>query len=500
MHKQALARQSELEARVAELEAKLRLREQQLFGRKSEAGGKAGEAVPTPKPKTPRGQQPGKPGPPRRDYSHLPAADEVVDLPPEQQLCSSCGLPFDPFPGTEDSAVLEVEVKAYRRVIRRRRYRPTCGCGAHPGIVTAPAADRVIPKSLLGVSIWVEVLLDKFLYYRPTYRLLQQWQTLGLDLSLGTVTGGLQCLVPLFEPVYDQLIEHNQRQKHWHADETRWLVFVTVEGKVGHRWFLWVFHSPEVVVFLLDSGRAHDVPEEHLGPVAEGILSVDRYSAYKALKQVKEGKILLAFCWAHVRRDFLEAARSWPSEEEWALGWVAHIGQLYKDNAARLLVLDNKSAEFAQKDGQLRQHIEELAEQAQEELAQPKLHPARRSVLTSLQEHWEGLVVFVDHPEVPMDNNAAERAQRGPVVLRKNSYGSGAEWAGQLAAMLFSVLQTLCLWDINPRVWLTAYLHGCAKAGGAAPANLGEFLPWEMTEEKRKEWSLSREHEGKDTS
>src|SRR5262249_18671662 len=82
-------------------------------------------------------------------------------------------------------------------------------------------------------------------------------------------------------------------------------------------WFLWVFHSKEAVVFVLSSGRAHDVPEDHLGPVKEGILSVDRYSAYKAMKQVKDGLILLAFCWAHVRRDFLEAARAWPTEGRW---------------------------------------------------------------------------------------------------------------------------------------------------------------------------------------
>src|SRR3954467_10129514 len=157
---------------------------------------------------------------------------------------------------------------------------------------------------------------------------------------------------------------HNRRQKHWHADETRWLVFATVEGKVGHRWFLWVFHSPEVVVFVLDSGRAHDVPEDHLGPVKEGILSVDRYAAYKAMKQVKEGLILLAFCWAHVRRDFLGAARSWPTEEEWALGWVGRIGQLYKDNEARLQALPTKPAEFVARDGQLQQHVAQMAEQA----------------------------------------------------------------------------------------------------------------------------------------
>jgi transposase len=501
MHERAVEREKLLQEEVARLQAQLRLREQQLFGRKSEAGVAASEALPPPPatPKRPRGQQRGKPGPPRRDYAHLPVREEILELPPQQQRCSCCGLPFEPFPGTEDSEVLEVEVQAYRRRIRRRRYRPTCGCGQHPGIVTAPPAGKVIPKSILGVSVWVEVLLDKFLGYRPTHRLLAEWQTRGLDLSLGTLTDGLHRLLPLFEPVYHKLIEHNQRQKHWHADETRWLVFATVEGKVGYRWFLWVFHSAEAVVFVLSSGRAHDVPEGHLGPVQEGILSVDRYAAYKAMRQVKEGLILLAFCWAHVRRDFLEAARSWPTEEGWALGWVERIAALYRANDARLEVQDQPEA-FAPRDRQLRQHVGAMALQAAKELAEAEVHPARAAVLKSLQEHWEGLTVFVEHPEVPMDNNTAERAERGPVVLRKNSYGSGAVWAGELAAMLFSVFQTLCLWDINPRRWLTAYLQACARAGGQAPSQWDDFLPWQMSQERRKEWSLKGEQEREDSS
>src|SRR5207248_2144704 len=110
-------------------------------------------------------------------------------------------------------------------------------------------------------------------------------------------------------------------------------------------------------------------------------------------KQVKEGLILLAFCWAHVRRDFLEAARSWPAEEAWALAWVGRIGQLYQDNDARLEVLETKPAAFAAKDGQLRRRVEEMARQAEEELADPKVQPARKKVLESLREHWDGLTV-----------------------------------------------------------------------------------------------------------
>jgi transposase len=493
-HQRALQREAALQVEIDSLRAQLRLREQQLFGRKTEAGA---DTTPTPdrphpKPKRPRGQQVGQPGPKRRDFSHLPAVEQTLDLPHEQQACAACGQPFAPFPGTEDSAILEVEVRAYRRVVHRRRYRPTCRCGRHPGIVTTPPPAKVIAKSILGLSILVELLLDKYLFYRPTYRLLQDFSTRGLDLALSTVTEDLHRLLPLLEPVYQALTQRNQQQHHWHADETRWMVFQSVEGKTGYRWYLWVFHSAEVVVFVLDAGRAHDVPETHLGPVAEGILSGDRYSAYKAIAAVKQGRILLAFCWAHVRRDFLQAARSWPEEEGWALSWVERIGQLYHANDQRLAVQQDPAA-WAVADQTLRLQVEALRRQAEQELAVERPHPARQKVLTSLQQHWEGLTVFVDHPHVPLDNNRAERVQRGAVVGRKNYYGSGAEWSGQLAAMLFSLFQTLSLANLNPRLWLSAYLEGCAQRGGPTTAWAESLLPWNLSAEQKRAWSLKPE-------
>jgi len=502
MHQRAVQREQQLQQRIAELEAKLRLREQQLFGRQTETSAATLPRLsPTPgtPPRRPRGQQRGRPGPRRRDHSHLPAVVENRDIPGAQCCCQRCGRPFAPVSGTEDSTILEVEVKAHRRLIRRRRYRPTCDCGVHPGVVTAPPAPRVIPKSILGVSIWVTVLLDKYLFYRPTYRLRADLQTQGLDLPLGTLTDGLQRLVPLFEPVYEALAAHSRRQPLWHADETRWQVFVTVEGKVGYRWYLWAFHSAEVVVFVLAAGRAHDVPEDHLGPDAQGIMVVDRYKAYQAMAQVKQGLIVLAFCWAHVRRDFVTLARTWPDQEGWALAWVARIGELYRLNDERLAVVE-QPAVFVEADARLRQAVTAFGQQGEAELAEASLHPARRKVLESLGDHWSGLTVFVEHPEVPMDNNTAERTERGPVVGRKNYYGSGAVWAGRLAAMLFSLLQTFCLWRLNPRTWLTAYLTACAEAGGEPPPDVESFLPWQLSEQQLQAWSLQGQEPAPDTS
>ena len=81
-----------------------------------------------------------------------------------------------------------------------------------------------------------------------------------------------------------------------------------------------------------------------------------------------------------------------------------------------------------------------------------------------------------------MDNNTAERDMCGPVVGRKNFFGSGALWSGQLAATLYSLFTTLKLHGINARTWMLAYLQACAANGGAAPTDLSSFLPWSMDE------------------
>jgi transposase len=503
MHERALEREAALKDQLAQAQAQIRDLRHRHFGKKSEAGHApdtpttpdAGTGTDTARPKRSRGQQRGQPGHGRRNHDHLPAQEETRDLPPDQRHCQCCGLPFETFPGTDDTTILEIEVKAHRRVIRRPRYRPTCHCGAHPGIVTAPPPPRLIPKSPFGISIWVTVLLDKYLSYRPTARLLDDLRSHGLDLSQGALTGGLQQLLPLFEPVYEALMARSRQDDFWHADETRWLVFAAVEGKVGYRWYLWAVQSAEVVIFLLAMGRSHDVPEEYFGPVKGGILVVDRYKAYQAMKPVKAGVIVLAFCWAHQRRDFVELARNWPTEGAWAQEWLGLIGELYHLNDRRLELREDSEG-FAQRDADLRAALAAMAARAEAELAVPTLHPARRKALESLGHHWTGLTVFVEHPEVPMDNNAVERTERGPVVGRKNYYGSGAVWSGQLAAMLFSLFQTLRLWGLNPRSWLTAYLTACAEAGGRVPADLSKFLPWNLSEEQRAAWAMPGRQSG----
>jgi len=493
-HAAAVARIGKLEGEVEQLRGENRQLQGRLFGQKSEQSASrdrsnhlAGDMDPNAAPPGPRGQRKGRPGPQRRDYSHLPVVEELRELPAADCVCPHCGAPFSPS-DSEDAEQIEIDVRAYRRRIRRRRYRRTCSCDG-PRTLVAPPPPKLIPKGLLGVSIWVEILLGKFYSHQPIERQLGAWRLLGLDIAPGTVNGGLERLEPLFTPVYEALLARSAQAGFAQADETRWLVFIEYEGKSGHRWWLWVVLSEDTVVFRLDPTRSHAVPEGHFAADACLILMVDRYSAYKAMAQVKLGNVVLVFCWAHVRRDFVEVGKGWDELKPWALAWLQRIRELYRHQRQRL-AHDPGSAEFQAADTAVRQTVAEMRKQAETEQADPQLREPCRKTLRSLQAHWLGLTRFLDDPRIPLDNNASERMQRGPAVGRKNYYGSGSLWSGRLAAMLFSIFATLTRGGLNPRLWLTWYLESCAANGGKAPADITPFLPWNLTPERRQSLAL----------
>ena len=504
-----------LEQELINKNARISDLENRLFGKKSEksrnqGSEKEGDSSEQ-KPKRKRGQQPGSKGHGRTPRPSLPVVDaEPLDLADELKKWPDCGLPHVRNSALDEpSNVIEVEVKAHTRRYHRPAYTRNCDCHCDnnlPAIITAPPPPKLMPRSPYGVSVWAEIILGKYLYGQPVHRQLQDLKDMGLPLSAGTVVGGLQTLAPLFEPVLKAFYLKQMTEKIFHNDETRWEVFVTIEGKVNTRWYLWVTRSESVIYYNIDPSRSAAVPGAHFAGLQDNkvVIVCDRYSAYKKLARLVEN-IVLAFCWAHVRRDFLDAGRSFSELESWAFDWRDYIGSVYRHNKLRLenwepeLTLDKQSEVFNQHHQHLQQTLKLMHDEATLAVAQDKMpatstlsksaYTKKKKVYKSLLEHWSGLNIFVGNPAVPMDNNLGENAIRSPVVGRKNYYGSGSIWSAMLAATLFSILQTLGLFSINPRHWLIAYLTACAENGGRVPENIDSFIPWTMTEERKAEFS-----------
>jgi transposase len=490
-HSDAIEREAALKKALKDKNARIKYLTRQLYEKKTERSIKGSESDKEKEAtgKRKRGQQPDRPAPKPRDQSHLPAHDEEHDLPESEKYCATCGLPLIQMPDTEDSELIETqEVRGYTRQIRRKKYKPGCSCPGNKGIITALGPAKLIPHSRYGASVWIHILIRKYRFQIPVARILKNLALHGLSIPAGSAGDGLKRLAPLFEPVYAALEERSRKAAWWQADETRWSVFETTKTKSTFRWYLWVFISAESVVHVIDPTRSTRVIEEHLGHFVGGILLVDRYSAYKSYAK-KHEHIILAFCWAHARRDFRDAGLKYSPVLKWAQQWEQQINTLFHLNSLRVQYA-HSSAEFRREDIRVRKAVADMKRSCEEQRKQSRLHHSQKSILGSLEVHWEGLTVFVDHPEIPMDNNGSERTLRNPVVGRKNYYGSGAIWSARFTAVMFSIFETLALWKINELEWLSDYFRACALAGGKAPDDFSAHLPWNIKERQEKTWSF----------
>lgn len=235
-------------------------------------------------------------------------------LPEAERVCPCCGLPYHEINNTEDAEVLEIEVKAHKRVIHRHKYVKTCQCEGGKAVITAPPPLRLFNRNLYGISIWTEVLLEKFQYGRSLHSVCKDFAQRGLSLAAGTLTHGFKRMPDLFAPVIQQFEAKQLTETLFYNDETYWKEYELTDSKRNTHWYLWLFRSPSVSLFIAADNRSGDTPIEYyqkLTALGYVIVVCDRYSAYKRLAR-QNPRIILAFCWAHVRRDFLDYARSYP--------------------------------------------------------------------------------------------------------------------------------------------------------------------------------------------
>jgi len=182
-----------------------------------------------------------------------------------------------------------------------------------------------------------------------------------------------------------------------------------------YKWYIGVFVSQDIVLFVLAPRRSAEVPGKVLFNLnatqlkllnttpfdgEKKILSSDRFSAYKLLKRL--GLVELAFCWAHQRRDFIKLKTKYPSLQPWADEWIERIAYLYHINNERIEYSPQEPA-FEAYQLQLQQAVSHIHSLLYENYD----HPKQIALMQSMQEHWKGLTLFVQHPEIPIDNNLA---------------------------------------------------------------------------------------------
>ena len=478
-----------LEAELARLRSTGAVLSRRLYGRKSEQQKK-------PRSTRKRGHQRGAPGHGRTQRPGLDERPEILAPPPDACVCVQCGQPYAPN-GAEESTLVEIEVKAHKRVISRPRWRRTCACASSPMEVSAPPVPRLFRGTPYGITFWARFLFELCVCLRPVHRIAAWMSAQELAVSPGTLANSLKRFVPLFAPLFEAILAHQNEAVLRHADETGWRVQELRGEDRSNRAWLWTSVSDDAVCFHIDASRSAEAAEKlFAGIVLSAVIVCDRYSAYKKLARMLGGLVTLAFCWCHVRRDFIDCAAGQDRLEQWCQRWIERIAEIYRLNDERLTHYDpelkRQIPAFDAAQTALKTALEALFAQAERELAALPGNAREGKALRSLLNHREGLCVFIDRPEVPLDNNKAEKFLRGPSIGRRLSFGSDSEKGAEFTAIMYSVVGTLSMNGIDVLRWLEAWLAACADNGRQPPDDLSPWLPWSMSEERRSQFTAQR--------
>jgi len=447
----------------------------------------------------------GHPGYGRKIPTDLPITEVVIETPEAELVCDKCGKVAAKKPGIEAvSWQVSIRKEYYLKKIIRTAYGPTCKCSGKSSIIMSPPVAGIIPKGKYSEEVWVDILVSKYMGHMPVDRQLFEMVQAGIDIKAGMVFNNLKRIYfKHLEPLYEILLSDLRLAERWHADETRWKLFLE-EG--SELWYMWAFRSEKIVAFVLDPSRAASVPLKTLfdltpGEAESGLhlniipiqadadqmkkLNVDRYSAYKVL--AKYGLVQLSYCWAHVRRDFIDIQKKFPNNRElckWAEEWVVKIAELYRINNERVKYM-NGSESFQKYNAKLQKTLGEMKTDSEKVYSDERAGP-----MNSMKEHWNGLTLFVEYSELPMDNNLMENGIRPCALGRNNFLGNHSIWGGNLAACMYSIIQTCLLNNINPRAYLLHYFVVCANNGCMDSDKTRACLPYNLDVAIREKMTL----------
>ncbi len=222
-----------------------------------------------------------------------------------------------------------------------------------------------------------------------------------------------------------------------------------VEGD-AKAWYAWAAAAPNAVHYTIAAGRSADVADSVLTAYG-GIVMADGYEVYESLRKRRSEPYTLANCWVHVRRKFVQIESFYPQQTEKIL---ALIGELYEIEARALIGPPETLLELlrALRDVESRAVVKKISEWAMTTDALPQ--STLGQALAYMGNCWKGLVRFLDDPRIPLDNNATERALRGPVVGRKNHYGSRSRRGTEIAALYYTLIESAKLNGLDPRKYL----------------------------------------------
>jgi transposase len=411
--------------------------------------------APDPTPST----RPAPPGHGPRPQPALPIVEVRHELPAEERQCPACGGTLTEMAGQVETSERITTVKLSYQVEHHARQKYRCACNG--ALVTAPGPAQVIPGGRYAPEFAVGVAVAKYTDHLPLERQVRMMARDGLLVDSQTLWDQLQAMARHLEPTYVALGRRALAAPVINVDETRWAIMGAAKPAAGT---VWGVHAPGVAFYRILSGKSTDEGRKVLGDY-RGTVVADGYAVYDVLARDGPG-FTLAHCWAHAKRKFDEIAGQWPSACA-EIGTL--IGELYAIERLVPGPFPGDAAAQALRQ-QLRQErstplLERIWHWATVQVGLPRSDFGK--AVRYMLERWDGLTRFVNDPRVPLDNNAAERALRGPVVGRKNHYGSRSLRGTHVAALFYTLCETAKLVGVDPHAYLLRALYAAIAWPGA---------------------------------
>jgi transposase len=389
--------------------------------------------------------------------------------------CPACGGKLRAL-GEDTSEILEY-VPGHFKVIRH--IRPKLSCARCEQIVQAPAPSRPIEHGIAGPGLIAHILVAKYCDHSPLYRQSQIYAREGIDLDRSTLAGIVGASSALLVPLAIKVGEYVKAAMKIHADDTPIPVLAPGTGKTktGR---LWTYvrddrpcgdTSPPAVWFRYSPDRKGERPLEHLRDFS-GWLQADAYAGFNRLYET--GQVREVACWAHLRRPFYEIAEA--EDSPIACEALERIGALFGiESEIRGRSAEERRTVRQARAGPLLEGLHHWFQSVHAKLS--KKSPLALAIRYGLSR-WIALTRYRDDGHLEMENNAAERALRAVALGRKNFLFLGADTGGERAEVIYTLIGTAKLNDLDPEAYLRYVLERIVDH----PINrIDELLPWNVS-------------------
>jgi transposase len=413
--------------------------------------------------------------------AHLPRERIIV---PGPTACACCGSTRLAKLGEDVTETLEVVPRQWK-VVQHVREKFTCrDCEK---ISQTPAPFHVLPRGFAGPILLAMIVFEKYGQHQPLNRQSERYGREGIDLSVSTLADQVGGCAALLRPLYELIRAHVFAGDRVHGDETPVPVLAKHQCRKGRLWTYvrddkpFAGPAPPAAVFFYSRDRTAEHPERHLAGYA-GILQADAYAGFNRLYAAdrRPGPITEASCWAHSRRKFFELADVTAKARD----KLAVIAPLAFEAVKRIDAIFDIEREINGRSinerlvvrrARVAPLVSDLEIWMRNERAKLSRHSEVAKAMNYMLTRWDTFTRFLNDGRICLTNNAAERALRGIALGRKSWLFAGSDRGGERAAVMYTLIQTARLNDVDPQAWLADVF---ARINDHSIQKLDQLLPW----------------------